>query len=68
MARVIAVTDTHAIMEEMFSVVSAPGIYNEDQLPIRDSPETAVTIVGGWCNVSASITVTIFRFVVFRGF
>jgi hypothetical protein len=65
---VIAVTDTQEIIEETFSVESVPRIYNENQLSLRDSLETAVTRVGGWCNVSASIAVTIFRFDVFRGF
>jgi hypothetical protein len=66
---VIAVTDTHAIvMEETFSVRSVPRLYNEDQLPLRGSFETAVTKLGGWCNISAGNAVTIYMFDVFRGY
>jgi hypothetical protein len=45
----IAATDTHVIMEEIFSVRSVLGLYNKDQLPVRDSPELAVRGVGGSC-------------------
>jgi hypothetical protein len=38
-----------------FSVLSVPGLYNEDQLPLRDRPETAVTRVGDWCEMVASL-------------
>jgi hypothetical protein len=43
------------IMEETFSVRSVPGLYNEDQLPLRESIETAVGRVGGWCEMTASL-------------
>jgi hypothetical protein len=39
----MAVTDTHATTEELsealFSVRSVPRLYNEDQLPLRESLE-----------------------------
>jgi hypothetical protein len=35
-------------------VQSMPKLYNEDQVPIRVSPETAVKRVGGWCEMAAS--------------
>jgi hypothetical protein len=43
------------IMEAVFSVQSVPRLYNEDQLPLRESPETAVRRVGGWCEMAASL-------------
>jgi hypothetical protein len=52
---VIAATDTHAIIEEAFSMPSVPGLYNEDQLPLCESPETAVNRLGGWCEVAGSL-------------
>jgi hypothetical protein len=39
----------------VFSVPSVPGLYNEDQLPLRDSLETRVRRVGGWCEMAASL-------------
>jgi hypothetical protein len=30
---------------------SVPRIYNEEQLRLRESLETAVRIVGGWCEM-----------------
>jgi hypothetical protein len=34
---------------------SLPRLYNEDHLPLRDSPETAVRRVGDWCEMAASL-------------
>jgi hypothetical protein len=55
----MAATDTHATTEELlevvFSVWSMSGLYNEDQLPLRESHETAVRKVGGWCEMAASL-------------
>jgi hypothetical protein len=42
-------------MEEMFSVRYVPRLYNEDQLPLRESLETAIGRVGGWCEMAASL-------------
>jgi hypothetical protein len=47
--------DTLLIMEETFSVPSLPGLYNEDQLQLRVSLETAVRRVGGLCEMAASL-------------
>jgi hypothetical protein len=53
----MAVTDTHATLEELlvavFSVRSVPRLYNEDQLPLEESLETAVRKVGDWCAMAA---------------
>jgi hypothetical protein len=43
------------VLEAVFSVLSMPRLYNEDQLPLRDSLETAVRKVGGWCKMAASL-------------
>jgi hypothetical protein len=55
------VTDTHETIEELleavFSVRSVPRLYNEDQLPLRGSLETAVRRAGGWCELAASLGV-----------
>jgi hypothetical protein len=32
-----------------------PRLYYEEQLPLRDSTETAVKIVGGWCEMDVSL-------------
>jgi hypothetical protein len=49
----------HATIEEMlemlFSVWSMPRLYNEDQLPVEESLETAVRRVGGWCEMAGSL-------------
>jgi hypothetical protein len=54
----MAVTDTHATIEELVeavvSVRSVPRLYNEDQLPLDESLETAVRRIGGWCEMAAS--------------
>jgi hypothetical protein len=39
----------------MFSVPSVARLYKEDQLPLRESPETVVRRVGGWCELAASL-------------
>jgi hypothetical protein len=61
---VVAVTDTYAIIQELletvFSVRFVPRRYKEDQLlsPVRrESPETAVTRVGSWCEMAVSLRV-----------
>jgi hypothetical protein len=36
-------------------VRSMPIRYNEDQLPLRKSPEMAVKRVGVWCEMAASL-------------
>jgi hypothetical protein len=41
-------------LEAMFSLWSMPRLYNEEQLPLRESPETVVGRVGGWCEMAAS--------------
>jgi hypothetical protein len=41
-------------LEAMFSVLPVPRLYNDDQLPLRQRPETAVRRVGGWCEMAAS--------------
>jgi hypothetical protein len=56
---VIAATDTHTTIEElleaMISARSVPRLYNEHQLLLRESPETAVGRVRGWCEMAASL-------------
>jgi hypothetical protein len=39
----------------VFSVRSVPRLYAGDQLPLRQSLETAVRRVGGWCEMAASL-------------
>jgi hypothetical protein len=55
----MAATDTHTTIEELleavFSVRSVRRLYNEDQLPLRESLESAVRSVGGWCEMAASL-------------
>jgi hypothetical protein len=36
-------------------MLSVPRLYNEDQLSLREGPETAVRRVGGWCETAASL-------------
>jgi hypothetical protein len=42
----MATADTHAtiveLLQAVFSVWSMPRLYDEDQLPLQESPETAV--------------------------
>jgi hypothetical protein len=37
---------------------SVPRLYNEEQLRLRESLETAVRTVGGWCEMAASLGVS----------
>jgi hypothetical protein len=52
----MAETDTHATREELlevvFSVRSVPRLYNECQVPLEKSLETAVRRAGGWCEMA----------------
>jgi hypothetical protein len=54
----MAATDTYATIEELleavFSVRSMPTLYNEVQLPLEKSLETAVRRVGVSCETVAS--------------
>jgi hypothetical protein len=45
-------------MAEAFSMQSVPGLYNEKQLRLRESLETAVSRRGGWCEMAASLGVS----------
>jgi hypothetical protein len=51
-------TDTYAKIQELllavFSVRSVAMLYNEDQLPLRESSETAIRRAGVWCEMVAS--------------
>jgi hypothetical protein len=49
------VTSNKELLGLAFSVRSLPGLYTKDQLQLRESPETAVRIVGGWCEMVASL-------------
>jgi hypothetical protein len=40
-------------------VRSVPRLYNEDQLPLQGSLEAAVRRVRGWCEVAASLGVSL---------
>jgi hypothetical protein len=42
-------------MEAVFSMRSVPRLYNEDQLPLRQSLETAVRRERGRCEMAASL-------------
>jgi hypothetical protein len=59
MCHVITIRDARAAIEDplaaVFSVQSVSRLYNKGQLPLRDSPETAVRRVGGWCVMAASL-------------
>jgi hypothetical protein len=41
------------MLEVVFSLRSVPRLYNEDQLQLRESFETAAIKVGGWCEMAA---------------
>jgi hypothetical protein len=43
--------------ETLFSDISVPRLYNEEQLRLRESLETAVRIVF-WCEMAASLGVS----------
>jgi hypothetical protein len=45
---------TEELLEAVFFVRSVPGLYNEEQLPLEWSFETAVRTVGGWSEMAAS--------------
>jgi hypothetical protein len=57
---VIAAT-IEELLEETFSVQSVPSLYNEDQLRLREIPETATRRVGGWCESGSRGTSTVGR-------
>jgi hypothetical protein len=40
---------------EVFYMRSEPRLYNEGQLRLRESLETAVRAVGGWCEMAAGV-------------
>jgi hypothetical protein len=46
------------LFEEVFSMLSVPRLYNEEQLRVLESLETVVRIVGGWCETVASLGVS----------
>jgi hypothetical protein len=50
----MAAADTHAttgkLLEAMFSVRPLPRLYNDGQLPLETSLETAVRRAEGWCE------------------
>jgi hypothetical protein len=43
------------LLEAVFFVRAVKRLYNEEQLPLWESPETAVRRVGGWCEMAASL-------------
>jgi hypothetical protein len=49
------IVTTEELLEVVFCVRSMPGLYNEGQLPLRNSPEMAITRVGCWCEMAASL-------------
>jgi hypothetical protein len=46
------------MLEVIFSMPSVPRPYNEEQLRLRESLETAVRKVGSWCEMAASLGVS----------
>jgi hypothetical protein len=58
----MAATDMHATIEELLEVVfsaqSVTRLYNEGQVPLEESLETAVRRVGGWCEMAASLGIS----------
>jgi hypothetical protein len=42
----------------MFTMQSVPSLYNEEQLRLRESLETVVRRVEGWCELAASLGVS----------
>jgi hypothetical protein len=58
----MAATDKHATVEELleavFSVRSVTYLYNEGQLPLEESLETALRRVWGWYDMAASLGVS----------
>jgi hypothetical protein len=61
----MAATDIHVTIEELLESVltvwSVPRLYNEEQLPLEKSIETALKRVGGWCETAASLGVSQFE-------
>jgi hypothetical protein len=49
---------TEELLEAVFSVRSVPRLFNEGQLPLEESLETAVKRVGGWCKMAATLVVS----------
>jgi hypothetical protein len=43
------------LLGEVFYVWSVTRLYNEDQLPLRESLETAARRVGGWCEMAFTL-------------
>jgi myo-inositol catabolism protein IolC len=43
------------LFEVVFSVRSVPKLYNEDQLPLWESLETAIRRVEGWREMATSL-------------
>jgi hypothetical protein len=60
----MAATGTHATTEEplegVFSMRYVLMLYNEGQLPLEQSLETALRRVGGWCEMVASVGVALY--------
>jgi hypothetical protein len=58
----MAATHTQATISELsetvFSVRPVPRLYNEGQLPLEESLETAVRREGGYCEMAASLGVS----------
>jgi hypothetical protein len=57
----MAATDTETtveLLEAVFSVRSMWRLYNEEQLRLRESLETAVRRVGSLCEMAASLGVS----------
>jgi hypothetical protein len=46
------------LFREVFSTQSVQRLYNEEQLRLRKSLETAMRRIGGWCEVAASLGVS----------
>jgi hypothetical protein len=45
-------------LQAVFSVQTLQRLYNEEQLQLGESLETAVRIVGGWCEMAVSLGVS----------
>jgi hypothetical protein len=58
----MAATGTYETIEELleavFFVWSVPRIYNEGQMPLEESLETAVRRIGGWHVMAASLGIS----------
>jgi hypothetical protein len=59
----MAATDTHAtiekLLETVFSVRPTARLYNEGQLPLDESLETAVRGVGDSCEMATGLGVSV---------